>query len=342
MLRYAGLRGIGMREDKTTMSDIAKALNISTISVSRALSGHDGVSGELRNRILQKASELRYFRPKAEKAARVLVLHRKPYVQDNSNYSIMIQDMEQALQEAGCEYDLEFVDKGLQGEQQDMPRKIARGTAYDGVVWVGRFDAGYRKRVMKGNRNCVLYAGYVPSADCDSVWYNFNNAGYQLCEFLIRQGHRKIGYLGCADGYVSREKTLGIAAALEDHGLAADRGLFVCGNGDAEQRILELVRSGQGPTAVICQGDYTAAKLIQFLFEKGVRVPGDLSVVGGGNTEMSSLCIPALTTMEMHIGYACRAAADLLRKRLAEPEKPAESILVGGTLVERDSVRPLL
>lgn len=331
---------IKMKTEKTKMSDIAQALNISTISVSRALAGQDGVGDELRSKILLKASEMGYFRPKNPKEYKILVLHQKPFVQDNSNYSSMIQGMEKALQTAGFEYDIEFVDKSLQAKGS-MPQKIAKGTHYDGFVWIGGFDSGYRKLVMRECRNCVLYTGYSPSADCDSVWYNFSNAGYLLCSYLIEKGHRRIGYVGRTDGYVSREKTLGIVSALEDHGLTAERGLFVYGDGNAEQKVWKLLQSGAGPTAVICQWDYTAVKLIQFLFEKGIRVPDNLSVVGSGNTEMSSLCIPALTTMELHIGYACKSAAALLQRRLAMPDKPVETIQINSSIIERDSARLL-
>ena len=45
-------------------------------------------------------------------------------------------------------------------------------------------------------KNQVFYTGYSPSFDCDSVWYNFNNGGYKQCEYLIKKGHTKIGFLG--------------------------------------------------------------------------------------------------------------------------------------------------
>lgn len=327
-----------MKTEKTKMSDIAKALNISTISVSRALAGQEGVSDELRSKILIKASELGYFKSRNLKGYKILVLHQKPFVQDNSNYSYMIQDMEKALQAADFEYDIEFVDKSIQ-EKLNLPQKIVRGSHYDGFVFIGSFDSGYIQLITQNLRNYVLYTGYSPSVDCDSIWYNFNNGGYRLCEYLIGKGHKRIGYVGNANEYVSKEKILGISSALEDHNLRVDHGFFVYGNDNAEQKIFELIQSGEGPTAVICQWDYTAIKLIQYLFENGIHVPDDISIAGSGNTEMSSLCIPALTTMDLHIDYACKSSVSLLRRRLSKPDKPTENILINSSIVERDSVR---
>jgi Transcriptional regulators len=330
-----------MKTEKIKMSDIAKALNVSTISVSRALAGQEGVSEELRGRILLKASEMGYFKPRNLSDHKILVLHQKPFIQDNSNYSFKIQGIEKALQAAGCEYDVEFVDKDSQSQEKpSLPNKMQKGARYDGLLFIGRFESGYVRFVTQRIKHYVVYAGYSPDGSYDGVWYNFNNGGYLQCEYLIGKGHRRIGFLGNTGGYVGKEKLLGIRSALEDHCLPVEEAFFQCVEDDFKEKVRSMICE-KGLTAVICQWDYTAIQLIQFLHEHGIRVPDDFSVVGSGNTEMSSLCIPALTTMELHIDYACELAVDLLRRRFLRPEKPAENILINSTMVERDSVRPL-
>ena len=106
-----------------------------------------------------------------------------------------------------------------------------------------------------------------------------------------------------------------------------------------EERVTELINRKDAPTAIICQWDYTAIKLIKFLYEKGIKVPDNISVIGSGNTEMSSLYIPALTTLELNIEYACESAIDLLLKRINRPDKPYENIMINSALIERDSVK---
>jgi LacI family transcriptional regulator len=323
------------------MSDIAKALAISNISVSRALSGQDGVSEKLRSKILMKASEMGYLRPRNSSDKKILVLHQKPFIQDSSNYSHKIQSIEKALQTMGCEYDIEFVDKNRQ-EKLYLPNKVAKGTGFDGIIFIGGFENGYVEFVASKIKNLVFFTGYSPAIDCDSVWYNFNNSGYKQCEYLIKKGHKRIGFIGSSSSaYLNKEKALGIELALEDHALPVRDNFFIYAEGSFEEKVKELIRSNEGPTAIICQWDYTAIKLIQYLYEAGVRVPEDLSVIGSGNTEMASLSIPALTTLEMHIDYACECAVELLLKRIEEPAKPYETILINNTLVERDSVKAL-
>lgn len=324
---------------KTKMSDIAKALNISTISVSRALAGTEGISDELRNTILQKANEMGYLKLRSTTDYKILVLHQKPFMQDNSNYSHMLQGIEKALQKVGCEYDMEFADKECQ-EKLILPCKIARGTRYDGILYIGNFNRTYVDYLSKGIRTHVFYTGYSPSKDSDCVWYNFSNGAYKLCDYLVQKGHKRIGYAGNINSYVGKEKILGIISNLENHDLPVEMDFFLSTE-EGFENVYELIRNEYRPTAIICQWDFTAIKLIQYLNQQGIHVPSDISVVGSGNTEISSLSIPALTTLELHIDYACESAVDLLLKRLKNPEKPAEQIQINSTLVERDSVKDL-
>ena len=327
-----------MREDRPRMSDIARALDISNVSVSRALSGQDGVSEELRTRILLKASEMGYLRPRS--ASRILVLHQKPYIQDRSNYSYMVQGVEKALQAVACQYSMEFVGGDRQNELY-LPSSVAKGTAFDGVIFVGRFEERYMRFLTSKIRNQVLYSGYSPSMDCDAVWYNFNNGAYRQCSYLIENGHRTIGFIGNHRSFAAKEKILGVVSALEDHGLPVRNELFLCAEEEFEEKAAALVRGKDAPTAVVCQSDYAAMRFIKCLHEAGVRVPEDVSVIGSGNNEMSPLFIPALTTMELYIDYAAECTVELLLKRIGNPGKPCENIQIGSTLVERNSVRRL-
>ncbi|GKX67377.1 LacI family DNA-binding transcriptional regulator [Inconstantimicrobium mannanitabidum] len=326
-----------MKGDKVKISDIAKELEVSTISVSRALAGQSGVGDELRNRIISKAKEMGYFKAKNNEDIKILVLHQKPFVQDTSNYSQMVQGIERSIQTKKCEYDLEFVDKEHQ-DQLYLPNKIQKGINFDGIIFIGRFNSDYVKFISSRIKNQVFYTGYSPSFDCDSVWYNFNNGGYKQCECLIKNGHREIGFIGGCSVYKNKEKVLGITSALEDYNLPIRDEFFIYEE-NFEERVAKLISSNNGPTAIICQWDYTAIKLIKCLHEKGIKVPEDISIVGSGNTEISSLSIPALTTLELNIDYACEMAVELLLKRINKPDKPYENITINSILIERDSVK---
>lgn len=329
-----------MKVEKITISDIAKALEISAISVSRALSGQAGVSEELRAKILIKSKEMGYLKTKNNNDIKILVLHQKPFNQDSSNYSYMVQGVEKAIQTIGCEYDMEFVDKQRQ-EDLYLPNKIAKESSFDGIIFIGRFEDNYVEFITTKIKNQVFYTGYSPSSDCDSVWYNFNNGGYKQCEHLIIKGHKDIGFIGNSSVYKNKEKVLGIISALEDYKLPVREEFFIYTEDNFEEKVTKLMSRKYRPTAIICQWDYTAIRLIKFLYEKDLKVPRDISVIGSGNTEISLLSIPALTTLELNIDYACESAVDLLLKRISRPNKPFENIAINSTLVERDSIKTI-
>ena len=327
-----------MKSDRTKISDIAEALGVSAMTVSRALSGQYGVSQELRTRIIEKAKEMGYTKFKSNSDLNLLVLHQKPYLQDNSNYSLMIQGIERAIQKVGAGYQIEFVEKKKQDEMQ-LPLKLSKGNNFDGIIFVGGFNQEYVNFLKDKVKNQVLYTGYSPSYDYDSVWFNFNNGGYKQCEYLIKMGHKNIGFIGGRNPYKNQEKVMGITSALEYYGLPVRSEFFMYVDDSFEDKIMELLSKENRPTALICQWDYTAIRLIKMLHERGIRVPEDISVVGSGNTEMSSLCIPSLTTLDLNIDFSCETAVELLIRRINNPEKPNESILINSILIERDSVR---
>lgn len=329
-----------MKNVKVTINDIAEALGISTISVSRALSGQTGVSEELRLRIIDKAKEMGYKRNKNKEDIRILVLHQKPYTQDNSNFSYMVQGIEKAIQSHNLEYSVEFVEKENQ-QKLYLPYKIAKGQSFDGIIYIGRFEEDYVKFLNQKVKNEVFYTGYSPSYDYDSVWFNFNNGGYKQCEYLIKKGHKKIGFIGNTKTFKNREKLLGITTALEDNNLPVREEFFLDIEEAFDKKIDELLSASDCPSAIICQWDLLAIRLIKYLYERGVKVPEHISIIGSGNSEMSALSIPALTTLDLNIQYSCETAVALLLKRINDPWKPFENITINSTLVERDSVSRL-
>ncbi len=329
-----------MRTEKVTIAQIAESLKISSISVSRALSGQAGVSEELRNKIICEAQKMGYKRSKNNENINILVLHKRPYVQDNSTFSYKVQGIEKAIQDIGAEYSVEFIDTDS-SETLTLPTKVAKGHIFDGVIFIGKFDHKYIQFLKEKIKNQVIYAGHPSCYDYDNVWFNFNNSGYKQCEYLIKSGHKDIGFIGQTSIFKNKEKLMGITTALEDYSLPVESDFFIDINEDFNERVEELLSNKKIPTAIICQWDHMAIKLIKLLYEKNIKIPEDLSIIGSGNTEMSNYSIPSLTTMDLNIEYSCEVAVALLMKRINNPSKPYENISINSNLIERDSVKNL-
>lgn len=328
-----------MKHKKITISDIAKTLNVSSITVSRALRGEDGVSKELRDKIIFKAKALGYHKPKNN--VNILILHERTNLQDNPNFNLTLQCIETEFQKRGAEYSIEFIPKDKQNKKE-IPCKILKGNVFDGILFIGRFNIDYIN-FLKSKVECqVLYASYSPALDCDTVRFNPSSVLYKQCKYLLCKGHRNICFAGNLSNYIFNEKILGMKTAMDEYGLKINENFFIDSKAcDLEKKLLKILNQKSKPTAIICQGDLTALKIIKLLHENNFKVPEDISIIGKGNQEVSAISIPALTTIDINIEYSCKSVIDLLIKRINNPNKPYENITVNGFLVERASVKNL-
>lgn len=327
-----------MNNDKITISSIATSLGVSNMSVSRALSGQTGVSDNLRNKILEKAKELNYIKCKKNTDINILILHARPLLDDGSNYNRRVQGIEKLLQKMNIEYSLQYVDKENQ-DKFSLPYKLSKGLHYDGIILLGKFNSKYVDFMGKKFNNLVIFAGYSPCYDYDSVWFNFNNSGYKQCEYLIKNGHKDIAYIGDMSSFRNKEILLGITTALEDYKISVQQNFFIDMRESYKDKITDLINSSNRPTAIICAVDTAALELIGIFHNIGIRVPEDISLISTGNTEMSTLAVPKLTSMALNNEYSCELVVNLLIKRINYSSKPKENIAVNPTLIERASVK---
>lgn len=226
--------------------------------------------------------------------------------------------------------------------KKEIPCKILKGNIFDGILFIGRFNIDYIN-FLKSRVECqVLYASYSPSLNCDTVRFNPSNVAYIQCKYLLKNGHRNIGFAGNLSTYIFNEKILGMNTAMDEYGIKINKNFFIDSKAsDLEKKLLKILSRKNKPTAIICQGDLTALKIIKLLHENNFKVPDDISIIGKGNQEISAISIPALTTIDINIEYSCNSVIDLLIKRINNPKKPYENITINGFLVERASVKNL-
>jgi len=95
------------------------------------------------------------------------------------------------------------------------------------------------------------------------------------------------------------------------------------------------------PTAVICHNDQVATTALSAFSHAGIRVPGDLSIIGYDNLPESAFLVPALTTIDNHVELQMKQSVERLLERINNPDASRRVYMVQPTLVERQSVRDL-
>ncbi len=324
-----------------TIHDVARAAGVSISTVSRALSRPDRVNGGTREVVVRAADELGY-RPSPQ--ARSLLSGRSDTVMlvlpdvTNPFFFGLIRGVQRQAAESGYSQVVVDTDESVDTETNQL---LAARKSVDGVVLAAsRLDdtalarAAERVPLVAINRSVAGVGSVVidtPAAVRDAVAH------------LARLGHADIAYLGGPTGSWSgnRRRRAVMAAArgldlravhLGNHPPTREGGTAATG------AVL-----ASGVTAVLAFNDLQAIGLLAGLATAGVRVPGDVSVVGCDDIFGADFCSPALTTLAAPVEQAGRLATTLLLERLAQPagtRNPVRSERLPARLVVRGSTGP--
>lgn len=326
------------------MSDIAKELGISTVTVSKALSDQKGVSEELRIRIKQVALDLGYRKSVAKtdnnaKSISIGVIVPNSYM---TKYETFYWEMYQAVLMNAAEQNSFVMLEALSTEDERacVPPKLLKENRVDAVIILGVLGDRYLKMLREHYSYPTVYLDfYSMSIKEDSVISNSFYGTYQVTNYLFEKGHKKIGFLGSILATSSiTDRYFGYAKSLLEHGIEINKE-WVIDDRDEERHCYEEVPlPKEMPTAFVCNCDLVATKLINTLRNANYRVPEDVSVVGFDNyLQPGHLDIP-LTTYAVDIEAMANSAVKLILKKMAGRETSKGMHMVEGHFIERESV----
>lgn len=168
------------------------------------------------------------------------------------------------------------------------------------------------------------------------------SAAARLCDWMVEQGHRRIGLIGGPEGSLTaQQRELGYLDAMAEHGLDRGPSLIVPGDNTFESGIEAghlLLEVSPRPTAIIACNDEMAAGVLHAAAQSGVPVPDRLSVVGFDDTPLAARTLPALTSMR--VPWQAMGSEAVGRIVSAQPAAPSD-IEFEARLVVRDSVMNL-
>ena len=336
---------------KVRMKDIAEKLGVSTVTVSKALSGQRGVSEELRGRIRQTASEMGYLpdqsrRDKSRVHYNIGILTSERFVdRADSFYSHLLQLVTAEASAMECFSMMEVIT--AQMEQHDiLPKILHRENGIDGVIVLGFLEEHYLDCLFGNPDVPVILLDFITHRRlCDCVISDNFYGSCQLTDYLFRKGHRKIAFVGTvlATGSIT-DRYLGYRKSMLEHSISVpdewvipDRDI---GTGCVDrERFFPLPEDL--PTAFVCNSDLTAAHLCRKLAAMGVRCPEDVSITGFDNFIYPGVEEGQFTTYEVDTKAMARKAVHNLIHKLNGEYYRRGIIVVTGRLIEYGSVRAL-
>lgn len=333
------------------LADIAEPLGVSTVTVSKALSGQKGVSDEMREKIIALADELGYKQPSVarreeeKKSYNIGVLiHNRYFDKYDSFYLQMYQSVNLKAGSKGCFTMLETISNEMEAEK--TPPKLLTEQNVHGIIVIGKMADSYIELLDDVIDVPLIYIDFCDHRrKMDAVFSDNFYGAYSLTQYLVEKGHRDIAYVGTLLSTVSiTDRYLGYMKCLIENGIELreewriDDRYLETGKVD-EINLLQLPE--KMPTAFFCNCDLVGSMLVKKLESHGYKIPEDISVVGYDNYLYPGLCDVELTTYEVDIKEMARRAVNNLIKKI-KGEKYREGIhIVEGHLVEKDSVKAL-
>lgn len=345
---------------KVRMSDIAKRLGVSTVTVSKALADQKGVSEELRGRIKALAEEMGYQAPASarqeqQRGYNIGVLMGEVYAEKYATfYWEFYQRIITCAGQENCYVILEMLDDSRRQALEEP--KLVQGDKIDALIILGSIQTEYLRMLKKKCRMPVVYMDfYNPQLREDCVISNNFYGAYRMTNYLYQMGHRKIGFVGTTLATESiMDRYLGYLKSLMEHETQLREDWVLR---DREKNSVfcfdTISLPAELPTAFVCNSDLTAGRMVRSLREAGYRVPEDISVVGYDDWLYPGLCDVPITTYSVNMTKMAETGIQLLIRRLGGDERRSSCCgkgddksggnmhIVEGDIVIRDSVRRL-
>lgn len=330
------------------LADIAAQVGVSTVTVSKALSGQKGVSEETREKIRRLADELGYRSPSeskkqiVEKHYNIGVLIQEVYLDKyDSFYFRMYQEVNKRAVARGCFTLLESISRE-NVLKNELPI-LVQEKKVDGLVVIGDMTKVYMEHLeAEAGIPVVCMDFYNDTIDLDTVISNSYYGTYALTNYLFRMGHEKIAYIGTIGMTNSiTDRYLGYTKSMLEHHMPIHED-YVIDDRDTQTGRMDLDKFFQlpedMPTAFVCNCDLAASYLVKKLRTNGYRVPEDISVVGFDNYLFPGLCDIGITTYEVDISEMARRVVHKIVRKIANESYTAGVFIVDGHIVVKDSV----
>lgn len=332
---------------RPTLADVAGHAGVSIVTVSRVIEGSSKVAPKTRERVLASMDHLGYFGNAA--ASQLVSGHSRAIGVVTSNtadygYGSAIRGIEQRARQV----DIALLIAVIEGsDEQSVHKTVATvaSHALAGVV-VMDFDPAARAVLPALPAYLPVVSTAAPLSDEETprpfVAIDEYAGAVRAAEHLVELGHRSVFVLAPPDSGPAERRSTGTLAALTAARLP-HYPVVRCADWQPRsgyQGACEILDTyGDDVTAIACANDEIALGAIRAIHDRGLRVPGDVSVVGFDDHPLAAYSLPALTTMAQDFGLLGELSFALLHALINGQELPERRALLP-ELVVRESTAP--
>lgn len=329
-----------------TIRDIARELNISVSTVSRALQNHPDISEKTKDVVRECARRLNYkpnimasnLRTSKNTTIGVVIPELNHHF-----FSSVLDGIEQAANEAG--YNILICQTGEDVQKEIRSVHTLIGSRVAGIlVGVSKQTTNLQhlQDILDNGIQLVLYDRPCPSLKCDQVVSDDYMGAFNAVEYLIQTGKRKIMYLSSSFQLeVSRRRYQGWRDALTQYRIPITDDMIVeC---DTRSKAIiatpSILQRDQRPDAIFCVNDDCAAGVLHVAKILGMTIPNDLSICGFSDAPLCRATQPMLTTVQQHGVDIGKRAMQRLLIRLNGDDKIPQTEMVPTDLIVRETTK---
>jgi len=333
------------------IKEVARRANVSISTVSRVINNTAKVSPDARARVEKVLKETKY-RPNSlarelqQKRTNTIGILMSAYDFDSSSIGKSINAITDILKSEG--YNIMLGNSRFHEDEEFEFLRVFQEKRVDGILYFASSFSDKHKEILEDYPIPIVMVGQkYDEIDIPYVIYDDYNGAKTATEYIIKQGHQKIGYIGCPlyDTAAGVMRKKGYEDAFREAGINNDIGYEIEGDFTLEsgyKAAKELFsRNISKPSALVVATDFMAMGTIRYLTEQGLNVPNDISVIGFDDINVSAYYNPPLTTIRTDKEDAGIQASNLLLSILRKESVTKTHVTVGYELIKRNSVKSI-
>lgn len=333
---------------KSTIHDIAKALNVTASTVSRALNGNPRISATTREAVLKIAKQLNYNHNQiasALRSGRSNIVGVMVPTADRSFFSQVVRGIEEEVNKAGYNVIICQSNDDYESEKRNVEALLR--LRVDGIIAsIAKETQDYQHFIQLQEKGIalVLFDRVSEKLNVNTVIVDDFMGAYRAVEHLILQGCKSIAHFaGLQHINIYRERLRGYIQALNDYNLVVNESLIIYFNNlfaeDGVTGMKHFLTLKNPPDAVFSASDYAALGAMQVLKSQGFDIPQQVALVGFANEPFTFFVEPALTTVDQHSRQMGVASAKLFLEHIENSDKnyAARKVVLSPELLVRAS-----
>ena len=337
---------------KLKITEIARQTGVSISTVSRVLAGKSNTSAKSRQRVLECARSNGVL---TNLAAGCLLFNNvtifAPKRAFDLRADIFYYKVIQGIRDAVAHSDVHLTYCAIEENDANIPVFLNKlgNPGCDAALIIGIDDPHIHALAADIGKPCVLINCDADSMRLDAVSPDHQLIGRYSAKYLIEHGHRDILALMCLRRNTMERRLAGVREAFAAHNIAFDDNRhLVTTSGFAAEEAREAIATHLAgldresyPTAILAGGDFMASGAIAELLERGLSIPGDLSVMSMDGFNLAETHDIPLTAVHVPRDELGVEALRLLQQRLASPDAPFCHLLLSGRLFVGNSIKRL-